>query len=222
MDNKPVYVCGLDLGQQTDYTALCVMERSLLPDGRRSYACRHLERYPLRTPYPEVGRQLKELTGQLPSPTVAVDQTGVGMAVMDILRGLQLPAYLAPIIITAGFQVSRDERGSHHVPKKELVGVVQSLLQSGRLQFAARLKLAKVCQRELEAFRAKMNIATGNESFEAWRERDHDDLVLSVALACWAGENAYCGPKDYRTKPPGQGRLDAVTPNLPSTCLTAC
>ena len=23
---------------------------------------------------------------------------------------------------------------------------------------------------------------------EAWREGDHDDLVLSVALACWAGE----------------------------------
>jgi hypothetical protein len=25
----------------------------------------------------------------------------------------------------------------------------------------------------------------GNETFESWRERDHDDLVFAVALACW-------------------------------------
>jgi hypothetical protein len=30
--------------------------------------------------------------------------------------------------------------------------------------------------------------AAGNETFESWRERDHDDLVLSVALACWHGQ----------------------------------
>jgi hypothetical protein len=28
-----------------------------------------------------------------------------------------------------------------------------------------------------------------NETFEAWRERDHDDLVLSVGLASWLAEN---------------------------------
>jgi hypothetical protein len=28
----------------------------------------------------------------------------------------------------------------------------------------------------------------GNESFEAWREKDHDDLMLAVVLACWAAE----------------------------------
>jgi hypothetical protein len=40
----------------------------------------------------------------------------------------------------------------------------------------------------LGTFKVKININTGNESFEAWRERDHDDLVLAVALACWFGE----------------------------------
>jgi hypothetical protein len=42
--------------------------------------------------------------------------------------------------------------------------------------------------REFLTFRIKMNAATEHESFEAWRERDHDDLVLAVALACWLGE----------------------------------
>jgi hypothetical protein len=34
----------------------------------------------------------------------------------------------------------------------------------------------------------KINISTAHDSYEAWREGDHDDLVLSVALARWAGE----------------------------------
>ncbi len=42
--------------------------------------------------------------------------------------------------------------------------------------------------KELLNFRVKINISTAHDSYEAWREGDHDDLVLSVALACWAGE----------------------------------
>jgi hypothetical protein len=38
---------------------------------------------------------------------------------------------------------------------------------------------------ELENFKIKVNIDTANASFEAWRDRDHDDLVLALALACW-------------------------------------
>ena len=34
----------------------------------------------------------------------------------------------------------------------------------------------------------KVKALTGNETFESWRERDHDDLVLAVALAIWFGD----------------------------------
>jgi hypothetical protein len=27
---------------------------------------------------------------------------------------------------------------------------------------------------------------TAQDSYEHWRESDHDDLVLATALACWA------------------------------------
>jgi hypothetical protein len=30
-----------------------------------------------------------------------------------------------------------------------------------------------------------VNISTAHDSYEAWREGDHDDLVLATALACW-------------------------------------
>ncbi len=28
----------------------------------------------------------------------------------------------------------------------------------------------------------------GNDTYEAWREGDHDDLVLAAAMAAWYGE----------------------------------
>jgi hypothetical protein len=34
-----------------------------------------------------------------------------------------------------------------------------------------------------------VNVSTGHDSYEAWRESIHDDLVLAVSLACWYGEN---------------------------------
>jgi hypothetical protein len=40
-----------------------------------------------------------------------------------------------------------------------------------------------------------------NETFESWRERDHDDLVLAVALAAWAAEAL----EFFKEAPPRQG-----------------
>ena len=45
---------------------------------------------------------------------------------------------------------------------------------------------AETLARELELFRVKVT-ASRSEVYESWRERDHDDLVLALALACWAG-----------------------------------
>jgi hypothetical protein len=35
--------------------------------------------------------------------------------------------------------------------------------------------------------------ASGNEQYGAWREGEHDDLVLAVALACWGARRAWGG-----------------------------
>jgi hypothetical protein len=35
---------------------------------------------------------------------------------------------------------------------------------------------------------AQQKISTTQDSYETWREGYHYDLVLSVALVCWAGE----------------------------------
>lgn len=105
--------------------------------------------------------------------------------------GTGLTARVVPITITGGSQVNADDAdglGGWRVPKRELVSVVQVLMGTGRLVVDKRLPLASVLIKELENFKDKMNLDTGNQSFEAWRESDHDDCVLAVAMALWVGE----------------------------------
>jgi hypothetical protein len=37
-------------------------------------------------------------------------------------------------------------------------------------------------------FKVKIDPVTAHDSYSAWREQDHDDMVLAVALAAWYGE----------------------------------
>jgi hypothetical protein len=52
---------------------------------------------------------------------------------------------------------------------------------------AARLPLAETLLRAMEALKATITPA-GSAPALSWREREHDDLVLAVALAAWQGE----------------------------------
>lgn len=185
----PEYSVGLDLGQARDYSALCVAERTVPVKGRPQYAVRHLHRWPLGTSYTAIVADMGALvtTAPLDNPLLAVDQTGVGRAVVEMFAGAKARQH--PVVITGGQAASRGPDGSWHVAKLQLVSILQSLLSSARLTVAAELPLAAALKDEMLNFKVKVTVA-GNETFEAWRERDHDDLVLAVALACWAGESA--------------------------------
>jgi hypothetical protein len=192
------YFVGLDLGQAQDFTALAVLARSFVLPGdpsalrRCSFALRHLQRFPLGTHYSEVLGTLVKLLQAPPlvGAFVVVDQTGVGRAVVDTLAdGLRnrVTCLFCPVTITTGQEVTTGLGGSLRVPKKELVGILQVLLQNRRLQVARKLPEAQLLLRELENFRMKV-INLRPESLETWREGHHDDLVLAVALAAWVGE----------------------------------
>jgi hypothetical protein len=70
------------------------------------------------------------------------------------------------------------------VPKRDLVASVQAALQSGTLKFAADLPLAPTLIQEMLNFRVTISDA-GHDSYSAWRENQHDDLVLATMLAAW-------------------------------------
>jgi len=180
------------------------------------YHVRHLERPALGTTYVEVVERVVELLRSLRDKelVLAVDITGVGRPVADMLRerledwleedseaGIY-SLYTAWITITGGDSVTRAEGGGVRVPKRDLASAPLVLMQNKQLKIAEGLQLAPVLKSELLNFKVKINIATGHDSYEAWREGDHDDLVLAVAMACWCGERYL--RKDDSLPRPGQ------------------
>ena len=185
------YVVGVDLGQTADYTAITILEER----EENSYDVRYLERL-RNTPYPSIVRRLDHLVKRLPErPSMAVDATGVGRPVIDMIRDANLPATIYPITLTGGDAVTQDGM-ERHVPKRDVASTIAVLLQTGRLRIARGLRESETLLRELLNFRVKISLS-GHDTYEAWREQEHDDLVLAVGLAAWLFENGRDGFMQY-------------------------
>jgi len=201
------FVVGCDLGQARDYTAIAAVEclRHVNARGKREdrYHLRYLERPALGTLYPAIVQRVLAVLRTPPlslACPLVVDQTGVGRAVVDMFTDAGLKP--RAVQITGGATVTRLNPYNLNVPKRDLVGTLVALYQGERLKVAESLPLAPVLTRELVNFKVKVNLDTGHDSYEAWRESDHDDLVLAVALACWWGENNQGQP--FRSASAGQ------------------
>lgn len=180
------FFVGVDLGQSRDYTAVSVLER--LEAGELcAYHVRHLERV-RGVPYPQI---VATVARMMSSPSLndnaklVIDQTGCGRPVFDMFTEGGLDP--VGVNIHGGDSTTHDGR-NWRVPKRDLVGILQVLLQSSRLKVASKLELGPILQQELLNFRVKIDPVTAHDSYSAWREADHDDLVLSVALAAWWAE----------------------------------
>lgn len=179
-----LHIIGVDLGQTSDFTAICILER--LEDG--VYHMRHLERMPLGTPYPDVAEHVFQLWASWElgrRALVVVDGTGCGRPVVDLVAQ-RIPRLLIPITITAGFEATRAGK-DWRVPKRDLVSVVKVLLQTGRLKISKELAFASTLVDELLKFEVRIN-TLAHDTYGAWREGVHDDLVFAVALAAYYAE----------------------------------
>jgi len=201
-------IIGLDLGQQQDYSALSVVEikqkyipilapagelqldyGKYQPESEPFHYVRSLTRYPLGTPYPEIVRLVSNFHGEIINtqkmkPVLVIDATGVGRPVFDMFYEIGLKP--KGISIHGGAVVTRD-KNIFHVPKRDLVGVLQVLYQNQRIKISGHLPGKEILNKELLNFRVKIS-DSGHDTYEAWREKDHDDMVLSIACACWYGE----------------------------------
>jgi hypothetical protein len=197
------YYAGLDLGHSADYTALAVLQKVPTYDPQTAkhstgLHLRHLQRYPLKTPYTDIADQVKSLLtgppfttpvisgGRVARPTteLIVDRTGVGVAVTDLLKERRLN-YIAVTITGLGQKVNRHGTKEYSVPKQDLVSALEVPFHKGTLKVAKGLEGWPKLREELLNFRRKQNRTTAHISYEHWRESDHDDLVLAAALACW-------------------------------------
>lgn len=193
------YWAGLDLGPAGQFTGLAVLERrgiagkyGFVRDA--TYAVRHLARFPPNTAYGDIRAALHDVFAGpgMNGGQVVVDQTAVGRAVFELFRDGLRSITVRAVTVTAGNAAQADELGTWQVPKKDLVGNMQVLLQGRRLKVAPALDQAQTLVTELQQFQLKSVPMTADALVE-WRERPHDDLVLAVAIAAWLAERPNVG-----------------------------
>lgn len=185
------FYVGLDLGQAQDYTALTVVEKhahrtevkNRISEEIDGLHVRHLERFELGTLYPTIVDKVCEMLRQplLRGAPLIIDATGVGRPVCDMFNAAGLKP--VRVLVTAGDSINQ-EGGYWRVPKRDLVGAVQAPLQVKTLKFADSLPLGPTLVQEMINFKVKITTAA-NDTYGAWREGQHDDLIFAVMLACW-------------------------------------
>lgn len=178
---EPSFWVGLDLGQAHDWSALVAVQRS-----ETGFTVPVIERV-RGLPYTALVARLVDFMDQPPlagAAELVVDHTGVGRGVVDMIRA----AGLAPIAltITGGSKVAGTRRAPK-VPKIELVEGLLLAFQGRRIQIADQLAHAPALGRELTELRRKTTQA-GHTQYGAWRDGEHDDLVLALAMAVWQAD----------------------------------
>ena len=192
------YTIGLDLGQSRNHTAMAVMKREWIPatasdfiaSGTRGFTgeYRHTlvgaERLSLGTPYPRVVGWVKTVAAGLGGEmgAIVVDASGVGSAVMDLLRRAEMGVRLVGVVIT-GNQATpapgsggRTAAGYQTVSRTELLTKLQVAVQD------EQFKVDRGRCRDWEALRQELSLVRLDG-----KGSSQDDLAFALALAVWWG-----------------------------------
>jgi hypothetical protein len=193
----------VDFGQSNDFTAMVggethisiertvqryvhsAHETQVASARHYTYRVRNAHRAALGTSYPLIAVQIGLVLQAMPDSDLIVDGTGVGRAVIDILRREKLRPI--SIVITGGVQFTKVNWNEYHVPKTDLVGALQVVAQEQRIRIAPEIALRDVLEREIAAFTPRRT-ATGLMTFEG-ADGEHDDLVMALACGLWHQEN---------------------------------
>jgi hypothetical protein len=187
--NKQRYLFGLDVGQAHDPTALAIVEHETRT-REPIYNVRELYRYPLGTPYPVISDQISERLRAAPlarNSLVAIDATGVGAPIVDLIKSHRDIYDIYSITITAGTAVNKTGY-QLTIPKRDLITKTAILLQQNRIRIAASLRDTPALLNELRNYRIKTS-DSGHHTYAPANSSDHDDLLLALSLALWIGEH---------------------------------
>ena len=208
------FFISADLGQVNDFTAITITERIMQcqkntefkswtsqPDKNpKTFHLRHIERPARGTTYPNIVDRIKELTNspQLAgkSKAVVIDITGLGRPVWDLMQNSGFRRQMNGITITGGSTVTQND-DIFSVPKRDLITAMQVAFQNEDLKIAKGLPEADALIKELVNFKVKIGVS-GHDTYEAWREGIHDDIVLSAAMGVWLASQRQCrlyGPR---------------------------
>ena len=199
MKNQLTYFIGLDLGQTRNYTAMAVIERrwhqatvnEFIQSGSRGYNGEYryrvvgLDRCSLGTPYPAVVDWVKARLREYPTANIqslVVDATGVGSAVVDLLKRAKLGINLIGTVVTGNQAVpvgagNSTAAGYYTVSRTELLTGLQVAIQTQQVSV-----VMSAC-REWEALSRELVLLR----LEGKRAGVQDDLAFALSLAVWWG-----------------------------------
>jgi hypothetical protein len=187
--DRAVFI-GDDLGQRQNPSAIVILERfETAPDftgmlrnegNRRRLVVREAERIALGTPYAAVIDHVKEIVRRLLSKNVTcvlvVDESGVGVPIVEAMRAASMGCRIEGISITSG---QRSTEAS--VPRVELVTKMQLMAQRGEVEIARGCRHGPELKRELVHLELTGKGGGG----------ELDDLAMAMALACWKAKRFY-------------------------------
>ena len=155
----------MDLGQRRNPSALAIVERYRVALGRdavtfeprfaQQYEIRRLERAALGTPYPDVVDRIRVLTRSATLAgrcTLAMDATGLGAPVLDMMKRAGLGCSIDAVILTP---VDPGTTHEWHVPKTDLVAGLRVMLEKKELRMENRPAGADALVKELASFGAR-------------------------------------------------------------------
>lgn len=183
---------GVDVGQSVDPTAIIVLD-SFVPEPQHidddpgtHHMIRWAEKVPLGTSYNQVVERIAvvaEQANEYARALIAIDATGVGRPVVDMLRK-RTSIQMRAITFTGASAETRTGAYGFRVPKRDLVTALEVVLQERRLHAVPDLPLIEDLQAELATFEVNIS-ARGHNTFDAASGK-HDDLVMALCLAIWS------------------------------------
>ncbi len=202
-----MYFIGLDLGKSNDYSAVCIAQRTDFDNPKGAIEVNNVDRFPLGTPYTKVAQHVGDLIRRLPDAIVEreywpmdkeiprkevihdymliVDATGVGNAVVELLRAQRLR--MDEVVITSGVGQDRSEGSRTYLPKVQLISPLRVAFESGRLKIATQIPHWRQIESELMDFDEEIS-GSGAPSYGNRSANGHDDMVLAMALAVWKAD----------------------------------
>lgn len=209
------FVLGVDLGQSQDQSAFVGVEKVRISEFDKwvenptarvelnnpyanleptykvdvEYHVRLIDRARLGTSYADIVRHIYKIVNAPLivnlKPIVALDASGIGRAVFDMLQEAGVREVRA--ITATGGETIKEDGDYYTVPKTHLAALVKGLFGRGILKIAKDLPEADALIRELENYHIKRT-STANVKLEA-AGSGHDDLVSALSLACFIAEN---------------------------------
>jgi hypothetical protein len=184
------YVCGLDLGQRQDFSALAICELRESRNYEKFFYVKGLKRFPLHQTYTKLAERVakvdRQLNGNNTNVTWAADLGGPGPGVLEILERKAPRMDLYKVLLTGGTAATWDGH-EIRVSKNNLISTLIAAFDADHIFIPAKSRELQNIKNELQNFEFHLSTNTGSETYGGSPSEGHFDLLIALALAVYIG-----------------------------------